>query len=126
MSTTTTFSATIFKGHACALDALYALIKAQHIELARLTCVIRPARLPHPFVNSPVRGDDLLAANLVLWTAMSMASGIAGALNADCAQRLYQDTPPIRAIFGDGYDATSFVSRDMLLARLQLIHEAIN
>ena len=58
---------------------------------------------------------------------MAMASGIAGALNADSDVRM-QDadddggSSPVRAIFGGGYDATAFVSRDMLIARLEFIH----
>ena len=130
----TTFSEARFKEHTNALDALYALIKAQHTELARqqqTSVVVRPARMPHPFVTSPVRGDDLLAAHLVLWSAMAMASGIAGALNADSDVRMQDaddggaSSSPVRAIFGGCYDATSFVSRDMLIARLEFIHARI-
>jgi hypothetical protein len=128
MPAATFFSEGRFKEHTHALDALYALVKAQHTELGQQTSVVRPARLPHPFVTAPVRGDDLLAAHLVLWSAMSMAAGIAGALNADSRVRMEDDDSlsPVRAIFGGGYDATSFVSRDMLIARLEFIHARLS
>ena len=133
MTTVAIFNPARFNKHTGALDALYTLIKAQYADLAQLRNTVCLTRMLHPFVNSQVNGDDLLTANMVLWTALNMSSGVAGALNADSASRMESDAVsddsgmiPVRAIFGTEYDAASFISRDMLIARVEFIHAAIN
>ena len=125
------FNPHIFKNYAGALDALYIIIKAQHLELSLLRAVAPPALLPHPFITAPINGNDALTANLVLWTAVAMSSGIAGALNAKSQLELRTrggdaDSTHIQAIFGAAYDVNTYITRDFLIARLQFIHRALN
>jgi hypothetical protein len=118
-----------FQPHADALDMLYAICRAQHLALASLR-VVPPCLIPHPFVTTArIQGNDLLTANLVLWTATAMASGVAGALNDESTRQLLQDEQDsrhIQAIFGLQFDLHSYITRDLLLARLQHIHRALN
>ena len=87
-----------------------------------------PALLAHPFVHVTIDGNDMFTVHTVLWTAMHMASGIAGAINADTesfnAGGLSHGH--VRAVFGPDYDAsTTFVSRDMVMARVKQMHAVI-
>ncbi len=113
-----------------ALRSLYTIIKHEYTELARLQLASVPpsALLAHPFVHVTIDGNDMFTVHTVLWTAMHMASGIAGAINADTesfnAGGLSHGH--VRAVFGPDYDAsTTFVSRDMVMARVKQMHAVI-
>ncbi len=93
-----------------------------------LQATVPPAVLAHPFVHVSIDGNDMFTVHTVLWTAMHMASGIAGAINADTASLYAGGTSQgyARAMFGPDYDSSSMiVSRDMVIERVKQMHDAI-
>jgi hypothetical protein len=107
--------------HKSALHSLYTMIKHEFTELARLQLAsVPPTALPHPFMHAPIDGNDMFTVNMVLWTAMHMASGIAGAINSgtESFNARGPSSGHMRAVFGPDYDpSTTFVSQDMVMAR---------
>ena len=114
--------------HKRALHCLYTIIKREYTELAQAQ-LLQATVLAHPFVHVSIDGNDMFTVHMVLWTAMHMASGIAGAINADTASLYAGGTSQgyARAMFGDLPMSSSsmIVSGDMVMERVKEMHDVI-